>query len=83
MKSVHGDFQLPNVQAQDDTQSIVPCDLVIITLKVDVGQFLANVAQHAQAIAETLAHSMPEGLVADQLARTYGIDRLLQAPQPH
>ena len=32
--SVHGDFSLPEVQAHSSTESIGPCDLVIITLKV-------------------------------------------------
>ena len=75
--SVHGDFQLPNVQAHGDTQSIGPSDLVIITLKATDNKALLDLIPPLLK-PDTMLLTLQNGLgIEPWLAEHFGSARVL------
>jgi 2-dehydropantoate 2-reductase len=77
VKSLHGDFSLPSVNATDDPANVGPVDLILFTVKT------YNTDDAAQAIRpavgeQTVLMSMQNGIdAAERIGRVVGMEHLV------
>ncbi len=77
VKSHHGDFFLPKVQAHGTTEEIGPCDLVLITLKATGNEALLKLLPPLMK-EDTMLLTLQNGMGSDEfLARHFGAERVL------